>query len=61
MQGYLELADASGKPVALDAKQVETLQQHLALVFVHEIDPSMGDGKHQDKLNDIHSTLIMRC
>jgi hypothetical protein len=25
-----------------------------ALVFKHEIDPSMGDDKHQQILNEIH-------
>lgn len=31
------------------------IQAHLNLVFVHEIDPSMGNQEHQDKLNKIHN------
>jgi hypothetical protein len=37
-------------------------------VFVHEIDPAMGDKTHQTKLNSIHSNgdsipgkPVMRC
>lgn len=31
------------------------IKNHLNLVFKHEIDPSMGDAKHQHELNAIHS------
>ena len=31
------------------------IKKHLALVFKHEIDPSMGDDKHQEELNSIHN------
>ncbi len=50
------------------------VRRHLALVFKHEIDPSMGDAKHQEKLNETHGPrppagsaagplgpLVMRC
>jgi hypothetical protein len=44
------------------------IQNHLTLVFRHEIDPSYGDKKHQDDLNKIHSgpvgpssSVLMRC
>lgn len=39
------------------------VRKHLDLVFAHEIDPSMGDAKHQEKLNKIHSTdnVTLRC
>ena len=64
LQGYLELAPA-GQPMS--AEQVEAVRKHLALVFVHEIDPAMGDQKKQDELNKIHNPVyparppLMRC
>jgi hypothetical protein len=50
-QGFFEIADPKG----LTAEQVECFKRHLALVFVHEIDPSMGDEKHQADLNAVHA------
>lgn len=41
----------------INSDQAKMIQDHLALVFVHEIDPSMGDKKHQDKLNSIHNQI----
>lgn len=51
LQGYFEVAD----PKEINEDQVEIIKKHLALVFKHEIDPSMGDEKHQEELNEIHS------
>lgn len=51
LQGFFEVAE----PDLIEADQAKIIKQHLALVFKHEIDPSMGDQKHQDELNDIHS------
>jgi hypothetical protein len=31
------------------------IKAHLALVFKHEIDPSMGGPDHQAALNEIHA------
>jgi len=56
-----------GQLTELNAEQTECLKNHLALVFVHDIDPSMGDKDKQDKLNAIHSShhslnnQVMRC
>jgi len=50
LQGFFEVAD----PVDITITQTEMIKSHLALVFKHEIDPSMGDVKHQDELNLIH-------
>lgn len=36
LQGLFEL----GQPVSLDAAQTELVKKHLAMVFIHEIDPS---------------------
>lgn len=52
LQGFFEVAHADGQPVTAD--QARIIQKHLALVFAHEIDPSAGDAKAQEKLNAIH-------
>ena len=51
LQGYFEISgvDEIGVP------ETEMIKKHLNLVFKHEIDPSMGDEKHQQVLNEIHS------
>ena len=51
LQGFFELAN----PSTIGSKETELIKNHLALVFKHEIDPSMGDEKHQQVLNEIHS------
>lgn len=51
LQGLFELQG----PKELDARQTDLIKRHLALVFVHEIDPSMGPETHQEKLNSIHA------
>ncbi len=38
LQGFFEISD----PVEIDRIQTENIKKHLALVFKHEIDPSMG-------------------
>lgn len=61
LQGFFEM---SGN-INLDVDQTTLVKKHLALVFQHEIDPSMGSKTHQDKLNETHApsnpNLIMRC
>ena len=77
LQGYFEIQGPAassqyGEGVVevkpLNWEQVEVIQKHLALVFKHEIDPSMGDAKHQEELNNIHSAphkpnpnTVLRC
>jgi hypothetical protein len=39
LQGYFEC----GVPVRLSERETEMVKRHLALVFKHEIDPSMPD------------------
>lgn len=51
LQGHLELSDGA----ALNATKVDLIKRHLALVFRHEIDPSMGKPAHQAALNAIHA------
>jgi len=51
LQGFFEL---TGATTGLDANQTNTIRSHLALVFKHEIDPSMGCPAHQAALDEIH-------
>jgi hypothetical protein len=53
LQGYFEIAE----PKEITGEQLKTVQRHLAMVFAHEIDPSMGDKKHQDLLDLIHAGI----
>ena len=53
LQGYLELR--ANKDASLSTEQARCIASHLALVFTHDIDPSMGAPAHQTKLNEIHS------
>lgn len=52
LQGYFELSTNHGP---LTGEQAATVRNHLALVFKHEIDPSMGDAKHQAALDAVHA------
>lgn len=51
LQGMFELGD----PENIPAVQTKAIKNHLAMVFKHEIDPSMGPPPHQDLLKKIHS------
>ena len=63
LQGYFELAG----PGPLTAEQTACIARHLALVFVHDIDPKAGGPEKQAELNKVHSTavpvndLVFRC
>lgn len=64
LQGFFELQEntvmqpgtiaSSNAYLTLDPKQLECIKRHLALVFKHEIDPSMGGPKLQSALDAIH-------
>ncbi len=53
LQGYLEVASAGGAEPVLSGEQIVCIAKHLALVFKHEIDPSMP-GK---ELDDLHASI----
>jgi hypothetical protein len=53
LQGHFELGTS---PEGMSCAQVEVVKKHLALVFIHEIDPSAGPPEHQKKLNEVHVT-----
>lgn len=63
LQGFFEISGAEWTQTQpLCATKVDMIKKHLDLVFVHEIDPSMGDSKHQKDLNDIHGKdIFIRC
>lgn len=52
LQGHFELSAAQG---GLTQEQADKIKNHLAMVFVHEIDPAAGEAAHQAKLNDLHA------
>ena len=56
LQGFFEIAD----PKEITAKQADVIKSHLSMVFIHEIDPSMGDQEHQDALTAAHLTDVLR-
>lgn len=51
LQGFFEVSNAE----TITKEQTQVIKNHLNLVFKHEIDPSMGDDKHQAELNAIHN------
>ena len=60
LQGFFEIA----KPNSISSEEIQMIQKHLNMVFIHEIDPSHGDKEHQDKLNETHrpaSIPSVRC
>ncbi len=54
LQGHFELNGAG----PIDAAKADLIRRHLALVFKHEIDPSMGGSEHQEELNKIHAPPV---
>jgi hypothetical protein len=52
LKGLLE----AGKPVTLNLEQIRIIDQHLSMVFVHEIDPL--SGADSEKLNHIHNSTV---
>jgi len=59
LQGHFELTDDTD----LTKHQIDTVKTHLAMVFKHEIDPSLGSAEHQTALSNIHSggSLLIKC
>lgn len=59
LQGYFEINGNQPRPSeyceSLNSEQIKMIKNHLALVFKHEIDPSMGPQAHQQTLDEIHN------
>ena len=51
LQGFLEVE----KPKTISKEKLKMIKGHLKLAFRDDIDPSMGDKKHQEKLNEAHN------
>lgn len=51
LQGVFEI----GKVTTFDAEQTGLIRRHLALVFLHEIDPSAGPPEKQAQLDEAHT------
>ncbi len=51
LQGFFEIS--GGSAVILNSEQIQMIQNHLNMVFVHEIDPSFP-AQEQGKLNETH-------
>ncbi len=60
LQGFFEIqfdCEPGAAPEGLTPEQTMSIRKHLALVFKHEIDPSMGPPAHQAELNVVHAGL----
>lgn len=57
LQGFFEITDLR-TPLSLE--QQDVIKKHLAMVFVHEIDPSMPNPK-LDQIHAQNTTALMRC
>ena len=58
LKGFLEISEDH----SVSAKQLEMIEKHLDMVFLHEIDPSHGPPKHQEELSNVHTGAIkLRC
>lgn len=57
LQGYFELSTEDGKPFEGNIPEdvARKIQRHLAMVFIHDIDPKMGDAAHQAALTAAHT------
>lgn len=73
LQGFFEISEQSNQNTQLSSKQIETIKNHLNLVFAHSIDMQATEhikdpveaAKKQEKYNNIHHGLlkdtIYRC
>lgn len=48
LQGFFELRGASSPVKAIDGEQAATIERHLAMVFLHELDPLQLANKLQE-------------
>lgn len=56
LQGFFELKQDAHK-VGFTPEQAAMIEKHLAMVFVHDIDPKAGSPEEQEKLNKIHDGI----
>jgi len=53
LQGYFELARSEGGDPVITPKRQKAIEDHLNMVFKHEIDPSFGDDKTREALQTL--------
>lgn len=53
LQGYFEVTAAEFNTLTLTSAQVDCIKKHLAMVFIHEIDPSFPK-QEQQALTEAH-------
>ena len=56
LQGYFEISSAEGKPVMTEAR-LQLIRSHLAMVFKHEIDPTLGSVASVEELMKVGHPL----
>lgn len=69
LRGYFEIRKAKctrAIDLSISAEQADTIENHLAMVFAHELDATHGPQSHQDELQAIHDGKLpgdvkMRC
>ena len=52
LKGFL-----NGHDGPLTRGEIMAIRQRLDNVFIHEIDPAMGDAAHQSALNEVHGGI----
>ncbi len=59
LQGYFEISE----PQEIGANETLMIKKHLALVFKHEIYPSMGDEQPKEEFNITHTLddFVPKC
>ena len=55
LQGWFELNKTIDHREGASKETLDMIEKHLELVFLHDIDPSMGNDKKQEVLNEIHN------
>ena len=50
LQGFFEITGTN----KIDEGQAEMIKNHLNLVFKHEIDPSLNEGKTKEEVKELH-------
>ena len=54
LQGWFELNKTIDHRGGTTPETMKVIENHLAMVFKHEIDPSHGDAEHQKDLSKAH-------
>lgn len=55
LQGWFELNSTIDHREGATVETLEMIKAHLNMVFIHEIDPKLGNAEHQAKLDEAHS------